>query len=311
MSNNDDWMREGKTITGRLLSEIGLASRSWAHFEAINGEDEKKRAVFRDALNHLEHNGTIASLMRIFARDTLMALFRISDPDGTDRLTLPAISRLLNNRSFVEQRIANVPQLFPGFLELEAASLNRKVDRMLDCVPVNWKRETPPNDPSLREFRTKLRELRNAHLAHAGDLNGVTQPQIDEIRHWLELSDELVSASRHIFMESPLDGMLKAHLHSTDSFWDYAANGFIAATAADLLRRKVSISGMNPILERITVNPAICGGRPCIRGMRSRVSDVLDMLAAGASRAEILADYPYLEDEDITAALAFAARGIQ
>lgn len=60
-------------------------------------------------------------------------------------------------------------------------------------------------------------------------------------------------------------------------------------------------------LDRITVNSGQCGGRPCIRGMRVRVRDVLDLLAAGASRAEILSDYPYLEDEDITAALEFAA----
>ncbi|MEJ2227093.1 MAG: DUF433 domain-containing protein [Alphaproteobacteria bacterium] len=64
---------------------------------------------------------------------------------------------------------------------------------------------------------------------------------------------------------------------------------------------------MNATFERITVNPEICGGRPCIRGMRIRVSDILDMLAKGASRADILSSYPYLEDEDITAALAFAA----
>lgn len=61
-------------------------------------------------------------------------------------------------------------------------------------------------------------------------------------------------------------------------------------------------------LERITVNPDQCGGRPCIRGMRIRVKDVLELLAAGASREEILEDYPYLEPEDITAALEFAAR---
>jgi uncharacterized protein (DUF433 family) len=65
---------------------------------------------------------------------------------------------------------------------------------------------------------------------------------------------------------------------------------------------------MNNYPDRITVNSEVCGGRPCIRGLRIRVTDVLDMLAAGASRAEILDDYPYLEDEDITAALAFAAR---
>jgi uncharacterized protein (DUF433 family) len=59
---------------------------------------------------------------------------------------------------------------------------------------------------------------------------------------------------------------------------------------------------------RITVNPEICGGRPTIRGLRIRVTDILDMLAGGATRADILRDYPYLEDEDISAALEFAAR---
>jgi len=60
--------------------------------------------------------------------------------------------------------------------------------------------------------------------------------------------------------------------------------------------------------HRITVDPAQCGGRPCLRGQRIRVRDALDLLAAGADRAEILADYPLLEDGDITAALEYAAR---
>ena len=59
---------------------------------------------------------------------------------------------------------------------------------------------------------------------------------------------------------------------------------------------------------RITINPEVCGGRPCIRGLRIRVKDVLDMLAGGSTRQEILTDYPYLEDEDITAALEYASR---
>jgi uncharacterized protein (DUF433 family) len=54
---------------------------------------------------------------------------------------------------------------------------------------------------------------------------------------------------------------------------------------------------------RITFNPNQCGGRPCLRGRRIRVKDVLDLLAAGASREEILADYPLLDAEDIAAAL--------
>ncbi len=60
-------------------------------------------------------------------------------------------------------------------------------------------------------------------------------------------------------------------------------------------------------LNRITMDPEVCGGRPCLRGMRIRVKDVLDLLAEGVSREEILADYPYLEDADISAALKYAA----
>ena len=61
-------------------------------------------------------------------------------------------------------------------------------------------------------------------------------------------------------------------------------------------------------LDRITVNPEVCSGRPCIRGLRVRVVDILDMLAGGASPEEILEDYPYLEPDDISAALEYAAR---
>jgi len=61
-------------------------------------------------------------------------------------------------------------------------------------------------------------------------------------------------------------------------------------------------------MDRITVDPEVCGGRPSIRGLRIRVKDVLDLLAAGATHDEILADYPYLEADDIAAVLEFAAR---
>lgn len=64
------------------------------------------------------------------------------------------------------------------------------------------------------------------------------------------------------------------------------------------------------LLARISTNPQICGGRPCIKGTRMRVSDIVDMIAGGATRAEILDDFPYLTDDDISAALTYAARAI-
>jgi uncharacterized protein (DUF433 family) len=65
---------------------------------------------------------------------------------------------------------------------------------------------------------------------------------------------------------------------------------------------------MPELLTRITVNPKQCGGRPCIRGMRIRVSDVLDLFSAGLSAEEILAEMPDLEADDLKAALAYASR---
>ena len=60
-------------------------------------------------------------------------------------------------------------------------------------------------------------------------------------------------------------------------------------------------------LLRITIDPAVCTGKPCIRGLRFPVARLLGLLAAGESRDEILAAYPYLEGEDIDEALKYAA----
>ena len=62
------------------------------------------------------------------------------------------------------------------------------------------------------------------------------------------------------------------------------------------------------LLKRITIEAGKCGGRPCIRGSRMRVVDVLELLSAGAKFEEILQDYPTLEQQDILAAIEYAAR---
>ena len=62
---------------------------------------------------------------------------------------------------------------------------------------------------------------------------------------------------------------------------------------------------MANLLERITINPKQCGGRPCIRGMRIRVSDVLDLFASELSAAQILEEMPDLEADDLKAVLQF------
>lgn len=65
---------------------------------------------------------------------------------------------------------------------------------------------------------------------------------------------------------------------------------------------------MSVLTDRITVNPEQCGGRPCVRGLRIRVTDVLDLLAEGLSPDEVVAELPDLELEDIAACLRLASR---
>jgi len=62
------------------------------------------------------------------------------------------------------------------------------------------------------------------------------------------------------------------------------------------------------VADRITVDPAQCGGRPCVRGLRIRVTDVLDLLAGGLTGAQVLDELPDLEPDDISACLHFASR---
>ena len=87
--------------------------------------------------------------------------------------------------------------------------------------------------------------------------------------------------------------------------------GGLAAPELEGVREEADILtvSMSPErLNRISIREGQCGGRPCIRGFRIRVTDVLDLLSAGASIEEILADYAFLEREDILAAIEYAAR---
>jgi len=89
-----------------------------------------------------------------------------------------------------------------------------------------------------------------------------------------------------------------------------------ARARINIPRESLPITRRRPIdadnlLERISSNPTICGGRPCIKGTRMRVADIVEALAHGASQQELLADFDYLTAEDIAAALLYAARATE
>lgn len=65
---------------------------------------------------------------------------------------------------------------------------------------------------------------------------------------------------------------------------------------------------MNPLLQRITLNPKVCNGKPTVRNMRFTVAQMLELLSSGMTHEEILEDYPYIEIDDIRACLLFASK---
>jgi len=84
--------------------------------------------------------------------------------------------------------------------------------------------------------------------------------------------------------------------------------GDVAGCVSSVMVRYAGGGSPTMKLDRITVNPAVCSGKPCIRGMRFPVYQVIELVAAGNSFAKILEDYPALEEEDLRQALAYAAK---
>ena len=123
-------------------------------------------------------------------------------------------------------------------------------------------------------------------------------------------------------IDDPRGDLLDAVLCALQAAWSSVQPDYGVPETCDLLegwigdpsqlpkdrRRNSMQSSKSKLLERISTNPSICHGRPCIRGLRYPVDMILELLSSGMSCEEILADYEDLEREDILAALAFAAR---
>ena len=129
------------------------------------------------------------------------------------------------------------------------------------------------------------------------------QPQHSGIR-WGEATDEPALARQSAATTAREDARPTIFFRVVRVFRGSHSAPFWRLVAHGTMKQSVGMK----LLERITVEPGKCGGRPCIRGLRIRVTDVLGMLAEGVPHEEILRDFPYLEPDDIKAALAYAAR---
>ena len=148
--------------------------------------------------------------------------------------------------------------------------------------------------------RNTARDYLRSHRDRDGRLTErVLSQWFVEVTAGTPLHSELLGKLQQLFGEfgKTPNRLLRINVLASDS-----------GAASVLSERKRSSKDLSA--NRITTNPDVCGGRPCIRGMRIRVSDILSLLAAGEERSQILAEYPYLEAEDIEAALEYAAGSV-
>lgn len=133
----------------------------------------------------------------------------------------------------------------------------------------------------------------NTYLSRADVRDGGRTEAI--LKRWFDIVPP--SSRRH----TELDNALQKFLN------DYGHSGPRKGARICVLK-EILTGGIGPeVQDRVHIDPAICGGRPHIRGTRVRVSDILELLANGAMPSDIFADYPYLGEADLRAALAFGA----
>ena len=187
-------LEEGRRTTDRVVVEILAARKSWALFEAFNGKDDAARAQLRVSVSALGVVTCANGIAMALVRDTLLALFRVSDAPGSDKLTLCRLSRALQDPGVVasleqdaRQWSARITPYSQKFAEKDAATCRRAISLITSTVPPKWDANSPPSDPRLFNLRTKLKDVRDHVIAHsvgffglmAGhQMSGVVRPRV-------------------------------------------------------------------------------------------------------------------------------------
>ncbi len=199
--------------------------------------------------------------------------------------------------------IANRNEAVENILRYQAAladdRLGEKLKKLMSMVHV-WYAVRPPGKPWLFGPSKFVGYARNSAEAYFRKRPAKSARDTERIlRQWFHVVEP---GTRHAdALDGALRDFLLSHGHSCPR------KGARICVPAEILD---DVADGSPVADRIAIDPAICGGRPHIRGTRVRVSDILRLLASGAAAKEILADYPYLKDGDLRAALACGAESV-
>ena len=216
--------------TTRVCSELRNTQLVWANFEAIYGIEGAPRDQFAERVYSLGLGNTLHSLRIALVRDTLMSLFRVTDPPNTDRLTFCRLSRLLGDEALRENRKEAarnwIASSYPELREKDALTCASSMQAITDAVPPLWNKSAPPVDSRLFDLRTKLGPLRKGSLAHALDKSD-GNVAIGEIRSFIKVTSELAQHAELVLTEAAPSWDLgwRIRLKEANEFWDCCQKG--------------------------------------------------------------------------------------
>lgn len=208
MKNQDSLHEQGKFILKVLLKDLQIAKSSWAHVSALSND----RAELDNAANILGQDFRYIKIT--FARDTILALFRISDDPGENRATLCRLSKIIQKPDFVFDN----PALINSFT---------------DIVPARWGKQEKPAKIDLYEWRQNMRDVRDNILAHSTLTDLETLPSLCFSTRYIELGlklhEELILMCCEIFLGADMvtERGLAVSVGDASQFWDLAQEGFI------------------------------------------------------------------------------------
>lgn len=239
----DVQIEAGKRIAGRLRSEARWARQAWALWEALNGGSQDTRSELRESLQYLGLGGQVGFFQGVLVRDTLLALFRISDQKNKDRLTLCAISHLLEDDRLRAKLATKDRFIAEGCTEwladFEAREQPKRIAVIRSYVPPKWL-DQPPKERALYDLRHRLKDTRDKVLAHPLDATGVIQPSVDDIRQFLKLTATLVRNAELVFLGSAhtTDDQYRVHVEEATKLWGLLQEGPIRVYNCDMKARR-------------------------------------------------------------------------
>ena len=156
-------IEEGLNIVRRLLMEQEIANASWAQFTALHRANLNNKNEFKTTLKRLSLYSGLQNLADALIRDTLLALSRMTDDPGNNRITLCGISKILNNSTLQEERVRWLEQC-----PIPSGNIcKEKINLILGLVPPKWGSDVILKDKRLSDFRLQLKPIRNKLIAHA------------------------------------------------------------------------------------------------------------------------------------------------